>query len=69
MAFGYNSSSEGAEKGAAAAQESGRAALAIRCDVTSQPDVDRTVSEVVGQFGGIDVLVNNAAYTDTGPVR
>ena len=44
VAFAYNASSEGAEKGAAAAQEAGRAALAIRCDVTSQPDVERTVS-------------------------
>ena len=67
VAFAYNASSEGAEKGAAAAQEAGRAALAIRCDVTNGGDVERTVDEVVGQLGSIDVLVNNAAYTDTGP--
>nr|WP_323672577.1 SDR family oxidoreductase [Candidatus Poriferisodalis multihospitum] len=67
VAFAFNASSEGAEKGAAAAQEAGRAALAIRCDVTSGHDVQRTVDEVVSEFGSIDVLVNNAAYTDTGP--
>ncbi|WP_419837795.1 SDR family NAD(P)-dependent oxidoreductase [Candidatus Poriferisodalis sp.] len=67
VAFAYNVSSEGAEKGAAAAQEAGRAALAIRCDVTNGGDVERTVDEVVSQLGSIDVLVNNAAYTDTGP--
>ena len=67
VAFAYNASSEGAEKGAAAAQEAGRAALAIRCDVTSGHDVQRTVDEVIRQLGSIDVLVNNAAYTDTGP--
>ena len=67
VAFAYNASSEGAEKGAAAALEAGRAALALRCDVTSQDDVERAVSEVAGEFGSIDVLVNNAAYTDTGP--
>ena len=67
VAFAYNASSEGAEKGAAAAQEAGRAALAIRCDVTSGRDVQRTVDEVIRQLGSIDVLVNNAAYTDTGP--
>ncbi len=67
VAFAYNASSEGAEKGAAAAQEAGRAALAIRCDVTSGRDVQRVVDEVVREFGTIDVLVNNAAYTATGP--
>ena len=54
-------------KGAAAAQEAGHAAWPIRCDVTRQEDVDRAVSEVVSEFGSIEVLVNNAAYTDTGP--
>ena len=67
VAFGYHSSSEGAEKGAAAAQESGGTALAVRCDVTSQDDVDRTVGEVAGALGCIEVLINNAAYTGTGP--
>jgi len=67
VAFAFNASSEGAEKGAAAAQEAGRAALAIRCDVTSGHDVQRTVDEVVGWFGSVDGLANDAAYTDTGP--
>ncbi|MXY02159.1 MAG: SDR family oxidoreductase [Acidimicrobiales bacterium] len=67
VAFAYNASSEGAEKGAAAAQEAGRTALAVRCDVTSQDDVERTVGQVVSTLGSIDVLVNNAAYTNTGP--
>ncbi len=67
VAFAYNASSEGAEKGAAAAQEAGREALAIRCDVTSGHDVQRAVDEVIRGLGSIDVLVNNAAYTDTGP--
>ena len=67
VAFAYNASSEGAEKSAAAAREAGRAALALRCDVTSQDDVERMVTETVAEFGCIDILVNNAAYTETGP--
>ena len=67
VVFAYNASSEGAEKSAAAAREAGRAALALRCDVTSQDDVERMVAETVAEFGCIDILVNNAAYTDTGP--
>ena len=67
VAFAYNASSEGVQKGAAAAKEAGRAALAIRCDVTNGDDLERGVGEVVSQLGSIDVLVNYAAYTDTGP--
>ena len=34
--------------------------LAIKADVTSEADVDRTYAEVLGAFGHLDVLVNNA---------
>src|SRR5947209_19103920 len=32
----------------------------LRCDVTSDEDVTRTVAKVLADFGRIDVLVNNA---------
>jgi len=35
--------------------------IAIQADVASPPDVRRLVEEVLGRFGRIDVLVNNAA--------
>ena len=47
VAFSYNSSSVGAEKAAAAANEAGGRAVAVQADITSQADVDRMVSEVV----------------------
>lgn len=31
-----------------------------RCDVTREAEVDRVIDEVVGHFGRLDVLVNNA---------
>jgi 3-oxoacyl-[acyl-carrier protein] reductase len=34
--------------------------LAIKADVASEADVDRTYAEVLGAFGHLDVLVNNA---------
>jgi NAD(P)-dependent dehydrogenase (short-subunit alcohol dehydrogenase family) len=40
-------------------------ALAIRCDVTDEQSVREMVKEVAGEFGGIDVLVNNAANYET----
>lgn len=43
----------------------GAQALAIRCDVTDERSVRETVKEVATEFGGIDVLVNNAANYET----
>jgi citronellol/citronellal dehydrogenase len=37
--------------------------LAIRADLSAPADVDRVVAESLDRFGGVDVLVNNAAYT------
>jgi NAD(P)-dependent dehydrogenase (short-subunit alcohol dehydrogenase family) len=39
--------------------------LAIRCDVTDEQSVREMVKEVASEFGGIDVLVNNAANYET----
>jgi len=39
-------------------------AIAVVCDVSSAPSVDSMVEAVVNQFGGVDILVNNAAWTD-----
>ncbi|MGH7389712.1 MAG: SDR family NAD(P)-dependent oxidoreductase [Candidatus Rokuibacteriota bacterium] len=52
-------------------EKKGRRALAVRCDVTVEADVEALVSRVQGEFGRIDVLVSNAgiqkpqALTDT----
>ena len=40
-------------------------ALAVRCDVTDEESVREMVKEVAREFGGIDVLVNNAANYET----
>lgn len=39
-------------------------AISLVCDVASAASVDKMVQSVVSQFGGIDILVNNAAWTD-----
>lgn len=39
-------------------------AISVVCDVASAASVDQMVQTVVRQFGGIDILVNNAAWTD-----
>jgi NAD(P)-dependent dehydrogenase (short-subunit alcohol dehydrogenase family) len=39
----------------------GEAAIAVACDVADRASVDRAVGDAVEHFGGIDLLVNNAA--------
>ncbi|HWP60088.1 MAG TPA: glucose 1-dehydrogenase [Candidatus Acidoferrales bacterium] len=39
-------------------------ALALVCDVSSAADVEKMTQAVLGKWGGIDILVNNAAITD-----
>jgi len=45
------------------AKNPGRA-IAVVCDVASANDVDRMVQTVVKAFDHVDILVNNAAWTD-----
>ena len=40
-------------------------ALAVRCDVTDEKSVRTAVQQVLKNFGGIDVLVNNAGNYET----
>ena len=39
-------------------------AISVICDVASAESVDKMVDTVVKEFGGVDILVNNAAWTD-----
>lgn len=41
----------------------GGTATAIRCDVGERRDVEAAISAAVDQFGGLDILVNNAQST------
>ena len=57
-------------KGAAeAARAIGPSALGVTADVTSEADLARMVAETRDAFGGIDVLVNNAALFSTLALR
>lgn len=40
--------------------DAGAEALAVKCDVTNQEQVQTMVEEVIGTLGAVDVLVNNA---------
>jgi NAD(P)-dependent dehydrogenase (short-subunit alcohol dehydrogenase family) len=48
-------------------KEEGVEVIAITTDVTSRPQVNHLVEEVVRSFGTIDVLINNAGIVQVGP--
>lgn len=54
---------------AAEIRKSGGEVLENRADVREEDDVKRMVAETVGEFGKIDILVNNAAVFGTVPVE
>lgn len=42
-------------------REAGGNALPIKCDIRDQEDIANAVEQTVSEFGGIDILVNNAS--------
>jgi NAD(P)-dependent dehydrogenase (short-subunit alcohol dehydrogenase family) len=54
---------ESLQVAADAVRASGRRAAAIVADVTRSGDVSRMVEQVAGEFGRIDILLNNAGVT------
>lgn len=67
VAFHYHTSAAGAEAAAADAAARGVKAVAVRADLRDGPSVTGAVAEVVAALGGVDVLVNNAAATQSKP--
>jgi len=41
-------------------EAAGRRALAVRCDVADEAQVEAAVAAAIARFGGVDVLINNA---------
>jgi 3-oxoacyl-[acyl-carrier protein] reductase len=52
----------GAEHVVKSIQDMGGTAISMKCDVTDERSVQSMVDDTAGRFGGVDVLVNNAAY-------
>ena len=51
-----------AERTAAGARRDGGEAVAVKVDVSQADSVQKMVQSTVGEFGRLDVLVNNAGY-------
>lgn len=46
----------------------GDKAFAVKMDVTCQASIDQAISESINTFGGIDILINNAAIFKADPI-
>ena len=64
VAINYRSHREDAEKVAEAVRAAGSQALLVQGDVSDEQAVERMASETVAEFGGIDIAVGNAVYSD-----
>jgi 3-oxoacyl-[acyl-carrier protein] reductase/pteridine reductase len=65
VAITYLTSERQARRTVTELRRLGARALALRCDVGQEKSVRATVKQVVREFGGIDVLVNNAGFYET----
>ena len=61
VAVSYNASDTGARETQRQIEEFGGDALLVKANVANKDEIDAMVREVAGHYGGIDILVNNAA--------
>src|SRR5690606_10894573 len=65
IAFSYLSEDVDAEETLKCVEQSGRKACAYAMDQQSEEACSQLVTEVVREFGRLDILVNNAAFQGT----
>ncbi len=66
VGFVYNSSSAAADAIVKELTDAGKKVSAYQCDVANKTAVDALVEKLVGEWGRIDVLVNNAGIIKDG---
>jgi len=65
VAITYLNSQPEAEGTVRALAEYGVEAMAVRCDLRDAESIEQTVAAVVEEFGGLDLLVNNAGVFES----
>ncbi len=60
VAILYAHNFEAAEETKRIIEDKKRKVIALKCDVTNEEDVQKTVEYIIKEFGKIDILINNA---------
>jgi NAD(P)-dependent dehydrogenase (short-subunit alcohol dehydrogenase family) len=68
VAITYLSSRTETEKTTRDIANFGVRVLAVRCDVRNEKSIRAAVKKVAGEFGRLDILVNNAAFYETAEI-
>ncbi len=69
VAITYRESDQAAQATLRELTEHGHEAMALRCDVRDPLLVREAVATVVGEFGRLDALINNAGIFETAPLE
>jgi glucose 1-dehydrogenase len=64
VTINYSSSRKEAEEVGQLIEQMGSKALLVGCDVSDQEAVEKMVQQTVETFGGLDIFISNAAYSD-----
>jgi 3-oxoacyl-[acyl-carrier protein] reductase len=67
VAFTWTGNEAGAEATRTLVEATGAACLAVRADLREPDAANRVVAEIEAAWGGVDVLVNNAAVSESVP--
>lgn len=62
----YHSDKEGGEEALALVKEQGQNAKLIKFDVSNEKEVEKKMEQLIKEFGGIDILVNNSGVNGSG---
>lgn len=65
----YSSSKEGADKTVAEIAASGGKAVAVKANVSKQPEIEFLLAETKKAYGKLDILVNNAGIYEFSPLE
>ena len=68
VAVNYLKSPDAAEGVVKSIEDAGGTAKAYKADVSKIPEIERFAAEVIADFGGVDILLNNAGVFRTVPV-
>ena len=68
VAITYSSSSAQADKVVKEIEDAGGKAIAIQADAANADAVKNSVTQTVSQFGGLDILINNAGIAVLSPI-